>query len=203
MHEELHCMDGSDEQECRLVVPTLGYNKNLIPPPLQGDKYLYVNISYNFKKILYIDENENFIRISTNLQKDWYDSLLTFQNLKMEKVNSVFQDDMNMIWIPMITMKNIENAEKEKKADNEEIFKVVPNDEFKFQQNSKTNYQNALLFEELNCKSLFHSFCNLPCFRDPKITFHRIGAGQLISFVILSMNGIPLIHKVVMWMPRF
>ena len=121
----------------------------------------------------------------------------------MEKVNSVFQDDMNMIWIPMITMKNIENAEKEKKADNEEIFKVVPNDEFKFQQNSKTNYQNALLFEELNCKSSFHSFCNLPFFRDPKITFHRIGAGQLISFVILSMNGIPLIHKVVMWMPRF
>ena len=184
-------------------MPTLGYNKNLIPPPLQGDQFLYVNISYNFKKILYIDENENFIRISTNLQKDWYDSLLTFQNLKMEKVNSVFQDDMNMIWIPMITMKNIENAEKEKKADNEEIFKVVPNDEFKFQQNSKTNYQNALLFEELNCKSSFHSFCNLPFFRDPKITFHRIGAGQLISFVILSMNGIPLIHKVVMWMPRF
>ena len=119
---------------------------------------MYVNISYNFKKILYIDENENFIRISTNLQKDWYDSLLTFQNLKMEKVNSVFQDDMNMIWIPMITMKNIENAEKEKKADNEEIFKVVPNDEFKFQQNSKTNYQNALLFEELNCKFLFFHF---------------------------------------------
>ena len=109
---------------------------------------MYVNISYNFKKILYIDENENFIRISTNLQKDWYDSLLTFQNLKMEKVNSVFQDDMNMIWIPMITMKNIENAEKEKKADNEEIFKVVPNDDFEFQHSSNTSYQTALLFKE-------------------------------------------------------
>ena len=33
-------------------------------------------------------------------------------------------------------------------ADEEEIFKVVRNDDFEFQHNSKSNYQTALLFEE-------------------------------------------------------
>ena len=78
----VECKDGSDEQQCRLVVPSVGYNKNLIPPPLPGDQTLYVNVSYNFKHILYIDEIENFMRITFNLQKDWYSSFLTFQNLK-------------------------------------------------------------------------------------------------------------------------
>ena len=66
-------MDGSDEQECRLVVPNVGYNKLLTPPPLPGDQHLYVNVSYNFKNILYIDEDENFIRITYELKKDWFD----------------------------------------------------------------------------------------------------------------------------------
>ena len=68
----VECKDGSDEQQCRLVVPSVGYNKNLIPPPLPGDKTLYVNVSYDFKHILYIDEVENFMRITYNVQKDWY-----------------------------------------------------------------------------------------------------------------------------------
>ena len=61
---ELNCKDGSDEQECRLVVPNVGYNKNLIPLPMKGDQHFYVNVSYNIKHILYIDENENIIRIT-------------------------------------------------------------------------------------------------------------------------------------------
>ena len=130
------------------MVPIVGYNKNLIPPKMPGEQNFYVNLSYDFKKILFIDEDENFIRITSNLQKDWFDSQLTFQNLNENKVNEIFQDDRNMIWSPWLTMKNIENVEKEKRADNEEIFKVNPNPEFHFKHNSKTNYQNAILFEE-------------------------------------------------------
>lgn len=28
------CEDESDEHECRLIVPKIGYNKNLVPPPI-------------------------------------------------------------------------------------------------------------------------------------------------------------------------
>ena len=146
----MDCKDGSDEHECRMVVPNVGYNKHIIPPPMAGEQYLYVNVSYDFKHILYIDEDAGFIAITYNLKKDWYDSKLTFQNLKKDHVNLIFQEDNNTIWFPWITDKGIRNVEQMKRADEEEIFQVVPNENFYFKHNSKTNYQNALLFEELN-----------------------------------------------------
>ena len=145
---ELHCTDGSDEQQCRLVVPSVGYNKFLTPPPLKGQQYLYINVSYDFRNILYIDEEENFIRITLNVQKDWYNSFLTFQNLKRDSVNLIFEDDKNMIWTPWIVCKNLENKDKEVRADSEEIFKVVPNEDFYYMHNSINYFQNSLLFKE-------------------------------------------------------
>ena len=146
----LQCKDGSDEQECRRVVPNIGYNKLLTPPPLPGDQYLHVNVSLDFRQILYIDEEENFLRITHSLEKDWYDSLLTYQNLKKDRVNLISKHDKNMIWTPWITYNNVENAAKSKRTGKAEILKVVPNEKFQFKHNSKTDNQNALLFEELN-----------------------------------------------------
>ena len=143
----LQCKDGSDEQDCRRVVTNIGYNKLLTPPPLPGDKYLHVNVSLDFRQILYIDEEESFLRITHSVQKNWYDSLLTYQNLKKDKVNLISQDDKNMIWNPWITYKNVENADKTKITGEAEKFKVVPNEEFLFKHNSKTDNLNALLFE--------------------------------------------------------
>ena len=140
-------MDGSDEQECRRVVPNIGYNKLLTPPPLPGDQYLHVNVSLDFRQILYIDEEESFLRITHSVQKDWYDSLLTYQNLKKNKVNLISHDDKIMIWNPWITYKNVENADKTKRTGEAEKLKVVPNEEFLFKHNSKTDNLNALLFE--------------------------------------------------------
>ena len=153
----LDCKDGSDEHECRMVVPNVGYNKHIIPPPMAGEQYLYVNVSYDFKHILYIDEDAGFIAITYNLQKDWYDSKLTFQNLKKDHVNLIFQEDNNTIWFPWITDKGIRNVEQMKRADEEEIFQVVPNENFNYKHNSKTNYQNALLFEEIKLNCLYSS----------------------------------------------
>ena len=114
---------------------------------MKGDKYLYVNVSYEFKDILYIDEVKNFMRIIYNIQKDWYNCFLTYQNLKKKTLNQVFPEDKNMIWFPWLTSKNMENTKKEVEADDEEIFRVVPNVDFIYQHNSIANYQNALLFK--------------------------------------------------------
>ena len=114
---------------------------------MKGDKYLYVNVSYEFKDILYIDEVKNFMRIIYNIQKDWYNCFLTYQNLKNKTLNQVFPEDKNMIWFPWLTSKNMENTKKEVEADDEEIFRVVPNVDFIYQHNSIANYQNALLFK--------------------------------------------------------
>ena len=176
----MDCADGSDEEECRLVLPSIGHNKFLTPPPLPGDKYLYVNVSYDFKDILYIDENENFIRITYSIQKEWNDRTLTFQNLKKDTMNSIFKDDKSNIWYPWITMINIENKEKEKRANDEEIFKVVPNDEFNFIRSSKTYNQNAFLFKGLIFKALFSSF--------PSFTIFYFSGFEKLPFAKLELD---------------
>ena len=89
-----------------------------------------------------------FIRITYELKKDWFDSYLTYQNLKFETKNQITQEDKNVIWTPFLTIINKESAEKDRIADKlDEIFQVVPNQNFHFTRNSKTNYQNAILFE--------------------------------------------------------
>ena len=67
------------------MVPNVGYNKNLKPLPMKGDQHFYVNVSYNIKHILYIDEDENFIRITYNLLVRQF-----FDFSKLEKGQSKF-----------------------------------------------------------------------------------------------------------------
>ena len=31
-----HCEDKSDEEDCQMIAPDIGYNKYLVPPPLKG-----------------------------------------------------------------------------------------------------------------------------------------------------------------------
>ena len=126
----------------------MGYNRLLPPLPLPGEQYFFFNVSYDFRQILYIDEEKNFIRITYNLQKDWYDTSLTFQNLKRDKLNLIPKDVRDMIYKPWITSLNVENRKKEKRTLEEEIYKVVPNKEFVYKHNDKIDSRNAFLFEE-------------------------------------------------------
>ena len=143
----IHCKDASDEQQCQLVVPSIGYDKHLIPPPLAGDQHLYVNISLDIKHIIFINEAENFIRITYNLQKDWFDSSLSFQNLKKDTINSLSEDEKDMIWVPFILFVNMESQDKERRANKVEILKVVPNKMFYYDHNRESDYQNAHIFK--------------------------------------------------------
>ena len=118
-------MDESDEKQCRMIIPSIGYDKFRTPPPIPGDKYLYVNYSYKIEHILYIDEEENVITIAYNVLKEWYDSSLTFQNLKRGEDNLILQKDKDMIWIPWATDKNTRNIAVKERADEEEATRQV------------------------------------------------------------------------------
>ena len=72
----------------------------------------------------------------------------------MDKDKLILQEDKDTIWIPVAAEMNIRNTDMLKRANHEEIFKVVPNHDFEFQHNSKTNYQNGLIFEELTIYTL-------------------------------------------------
>ena len=116
-----HCRDGSDEKDCMLVVPPVGYNKFLVPSPLDLQKKLSVNISIDIQKILYIDEVEQFIRMTLTLSKYWFNEHLTFQNLKQAGLNQIFHDDREIVWIPFIEFNTMEHTNKCERTQKQEI----------------------------------------------------------------------------------
>ena len=140
------CLDKSDEKNCHLVVPNVGYNKLLTPPPLKGDKTLEVTASYNIFNVLLINEEENYIRFMYNLKKSWYNSFLTYQNLKFDQDNLISPDDKEMMWKPWFENINMEDRDKCRQAEQSEIIKVIPNLDFNSTRNSLTEFTNALLF---------------------------------------------------------
>ena len=139
-----HCR--SDEANCRLVVPPVGYNKFLVPTSTDIQQRLSVNISLDFQRILYIDEEEHFIRVTLTLTKYWYNEHMTYQNLKQGAVNQIFQDDKDNIWIPFIEFRDQENVDKCLRTEKEEVLKIVPNTNFRHEQNALTERENAFLF---------------------------------------------------------
>ena len=133
-----------------MVVPDVGYNKFLTPAPVGIDENLIVSITINFRKVLLINENENFIKIWASLEKMWYNSQLTYQNLKKEKDNQVYKDDIEMMFDPWIELVNKEDDGKCKKTKRHTTFKIIPNYSFNFTKNHYSNYFNAYLFEGSN-----------------------------------------------------
>ena len=97
---------------------------------------------------------EHFIRVTLTLTKFWYNEHLTYQNLKEGAINQVFQDDMDIIWLPNIEFMATENIEKCLRTEKEEILKVVPNTNFRYEQNAVTEIENAFLFSGLENKMI-------------------------------------------------
>ena len=46
-----HCQDGYDEEECRLLIAPVGYNKFLVPPAPGDNEKLTINASITIEKI--------------------------------------------------------------------------------------------------------------------------------------------------------
>lgn len=139
-------MDGSDEINCHLIDQNVGYNKFLIPPPLPGDETLEVGASYNILNVLVINEEENSIKFMFNIKRFWYNSFLTYQNLKRSKDNIIFPDEKDEIWKPVFQHINMEHRGKCKQTEHPEIVKVIPNRGFNSTRNSVTAFNNAFLF---------------------------------------------------------
>ena len=141
------CKDESDEEQCTYLIPSLGYNKFLVPPPLQGDELLVLNVSINILDIISIDENQGFFRTKFTLTRSWFDIHLTYQNLKKNKTNSLYTEDKSIIWRPNFELENIESLEKIKTtSENVEII-IIPNPKFDFTRADLTRERNSLLFK--------------------------------------------------------
>ena len=79
---KVDCQDGSDEEDCKAFVTFSGYNKFLVPPPVGNESTLTMNVSINIDDIITIDENDGYFKIKMTLIRKWFNTQLTYQNLK-------------------------------------------------------------------------------------------------------------------------
>ena len=142
---QTHCEDGSDEKSCRSLIPPVGYNKYLVPPPLGEDEKLMVNLSIKIEKIT-IDEESQVLQTKFTVNTVWFDSQVTYQNLKKHRKNSMYPEDKEFIWKPWLLFENIENIGKVQKTGQLDDVQIVPNPSFEHTQIDITNMHNALLF---------------------------------------------------------
>ena len=109
----LECNDGSDEIQCQILKIDQSYNKALPPPSDLGHKVL-VNVSVRVVDIIDIDENLNQFRVKFKIYLFWTDQRMTFFNLKSEKtLNRLEWEEIDLMWKPIISMKDIEIYNRE------------------------------------------------------------------------------------------
>ena len=141
------CGDGADEADCKAFAKFLGYNKFLVPPPLEKDEKLKLNLTLNIKEILEINEIKNVIQTKFRYQRRWYDSQLTYQNLKKHGDNKVSPSDQETIWRPWMIYPNTADKNQVTKTETPNILSIIPNSDFVFKKGDNTNVQNTQLFE--------------------------------------------------------
>lgn len=112
-----------------------------------GFSSLIVNISIHIMSVLNVNENENFIKFVYAVRKEWYNSYLNFQHLKVNDKNVIFANDRKSMWIPWLEAPNLENRDKCAPKDKKEIIRVDPMENFNHEYSPYTEPNNAFLFK--------------------------------------------------------
>ena len=138
------------------------FSKFLIPQPIGNDRSLFINVSFNIREIVYINEEQQFIRTKKEVFKEWFNSYLTFQNLKQNATNLINSDDRNLMWFPSFSDVNVEDKRKCIQTKEVELLKVVPHKDFRFSLNSNTEPLTAFLFKVVSILFLY-LYCQIHC----------------------------------------
>ena len=107
-----------------------------------------MKIYFSCRETIYIDEEKKYMRLKEQNTKEWFNSYLTFQHIKENSLrNLVPQNDRDNMWLPIYSDINLYNNMPHKIRSPEEILRIIPQPNFNFIPNSKTDHNNARLFE--------------------------------------------------------
>ena len=87
------------------------------------------------------------MRLKRQNTKEWFNSYLTFQHLKKNFMNLVNKEDRDNMWMPLYDEQNVRDHTKVLFSAEDEVLKIVPQENFNFVLNSNTDNSNARLFE--------------------------------------------------------
>ncbi|XP_023345924.1 uncharacterized protein LOC111714922 isoform X2 [Eurytemora carolleeae] len=104
------CRDKSDEVGCLRINPDKSYQKYISPQPQGNSSKIVIKVSADIMDILDIDEKSSIFQIQFYLHFSWYDSRLTFFDLRNDSgLNTLSIEEKGLIWIPVLVFDNTEN----------------------------------------------------------------------------------------------
>ena len=109
-----------------------------------------LNASSFFRENIYIDEEKKFMHLKEQNTKEWFNRYLTFQHIKENPSrNLVNQNDRDNMWLPIYNDVNSHSIPLRLSYvdSSEDTLKIIPQPNFNFILNSKTDHNNARLFE--------------------------------------------------------
>ena len=144
---KMDCQDGTDEAECKLLGHSLGYNKNLVPPPAKSGEKLSVNFDVKIFEIVHINEIDNEIEIKFETTRSWFDRRLTYHNMMENSKNKISSSDRKTIWAPWIIFQNFAGSDKNQRTDIPDALRIIINPYFNFTIGENNNMHNTHLFK--------------------------------------------------------
>ena len=110
-----NCIDQSDEVDCNMLVKSDTYKKTIAPFAFNketGITPVIVNISIDIISLLKFKEVDLEYVLKFQIRKEWFDTRLTFWNLKLSRYsNALSMDEKESIWLPILIFKNTDNNE--------------------------------------------------------------------------------------------
>ncbi|XP_042236818.1 uncharacterized protein LOC121876027 [Homarus americanus] len=104
------CEDGSDEDECEVVVMKGGYQKHLAPAG-SGGSLLTVTPSVTLARVASVDEINQAITLELELSLAWKDDRLVFKHLGVTTEGGLLsQAEMGQVWLPRHQLTNLEGG---------------------------------------------------------------------------------------------
>ena len=110
----VHCLDKSDEENCKLLMLENSYNKRVPPIATAGNTLVpaTVTISITLMKVVAIKEVEHKIDLQFGISLSWNENRAKYYNLKdMSSLNSFSDDEFERLWLPYVIYDNTDMKE--------------------------------------------------------------------------------------------
>ena len=145
----MDCQDGTDEADCKVFDTSVGYNKLLIPPTIEGKRTIEINIEID--EFTEINEIGNFFRVKSTFQRIWYDRRLTYYNLKkIASQNKISQDERDSIWKSWLIFENVESKAKIKNTERKDKMNIITYNLSDFKYGDSTYLHNTKVYDGAN-----------------------------------------------------
>ena len=142
----VNCVDESDEIECKIIIESSSYDKEITPLPEDIEKKAEIRVSVVIKKILEINEIDQKFHVGYELALRWKDRRLKYHNLKRNpNLNFLSKAERLSVWTPSIVLSNTKSEEIIAK-DDKTIIKVIANKNFSHDTSDSTVLKNIYIF---------------------------------------------------------